>query len=152
MHCEDYDYEQDPDDITNPLLDRFSTKRMKVPSRPDGFMLYGKLGVGFFSPSEVLYPRMKIRLRLTRAGPTFYMINENPNVSIGFVDCSLYTRRIALNDDYHKKRMNILAYASVEHTFFSRLWERHSSYLRGKTISLKKTFPAMLPLVDSRLQ
>ena len=70
-------------------------------SRPDGFMLYGKLGVDFSSTSQLLYPYMKIRLRLIRARPNFYMISDNPNVSLGIVDCSLYTRRIALKDDYH---------------------------------------------------
>ena len=69
--------------------------------RPDGFMLYGKLGIDFFSTSELLNPIMNIRLRLIRARPNFYMIRDNPNVSLGIVDCSLYTRRIALKDDYH---------------------------------------------------
>ena len=72
-------------------------------SRPDGFMLYGKLGVGFFSISELLYPNTRIGLRLIRARPNFYMISDNPNVSLGIVDCSLYTRRVALKDGYHKK-------------------------------------------------
>ena len=39
--------------------------RMEVLSRPDGFMLYGKLGVDFFCTSELLYPNKKIRLRHT---------------------------------------------------------------------------------------
>ena len=56
-------------------------------SRPDGFMLYGKLGVGFSSTSELLYPNLKTRLRLFRARPNFYMISDNPNVSLGIVDC-----------------------------------------------------------------
>ena len=42
------------------------------------------------------------------------MISDNPNVSLGIVDCSLYTRRIALKDDYHKKRKDILAYIPVQ--------------------------------------
>ena len=75
---------------------------MKLLSRPDGFMLYGKLGVDFFSTSELLYPNMKIRLRLITARLNLYMISDNPNVSLGIVDCSLYARRIALRDDYHK--------------------------------------------------
>ena len=56
-------------------------------SRPDGFMLYGKLGVDVFSTPELLYPNMKIRPRLIRARPNFYMISDNPNVSLGIVDC-----------------------------------------------------------------
>ena len=77
-------------------------------------MLYGELGIDFFSTSELLHPSMKIRLRLIRARPNFYMISDNRYVSIGIVDCSLYTRRIALKVEYHKKRMDVLSYAPVE--------------------------------------
>ena len=109
LHCEGYDYEQDPEDTANPLTDPFFTMRMRLLSRPDGFILYGKLGIDFFSTSELLCPNMKIRVRLIKAGPNFYMISDNPKVSLGIVDCSLYTRRIALKDDYHKKRIDMLA-------------------------------------------
>ena len=105
LHCEGYDYEQDPEEMTNPLLDPFYTRRMKLLSRPDEFMLHGKLGIDFFSTSELLYPNMKVRLRLITAKPKFYMNSDNPNVSLGIVACSLYTRRIAFKENYHKKRM-----------------------------------------------
>ena len=91
----------------------FFTRRMKMFSKPDGFMLYGKLEVDFFSTSELVYPNMKVRLRLIRARPNFYMISDNPNVSLGIADCSFYTRRIALKDDYHKKWMDMLANTPV---------------------------------------
>ena len=94
---------------------------MKKLSRPDGFMLNGKLGVDFFSTSELLYLNMKIRLRLIRARPNFYMIRDNPNVSLGIVDCSLYSRPIALKDDYHKKRMDMLSYTPVECDYLETL-------------------------------
>ena len=137
--------------IANPLPDPFFTGRMKLLSRPDGFMLYGELGIGFFSTSELFYPNMKIRLLLIRARPIFYMISDNPNVSLGIVDCSIYTRRIALKGDYHKKRMDMLAYASVEFNYLETL-QRHSSYLRHKTNSFKKTSSTMLPFVGLLLQ
>ena len=121
LHFEGYDYEQDHEDIGNPLPHPFFTRRMKLLSRPDGFTLYGKLGINFFSTFELLYPNMKIRLRLTIARPNFYMISDNPNVSLGIVDCSLYTRRIALKDDYHIKRMDMLAYAPVEYNYLETL-------------------------------
>ena len=124
LHCEGYDYEEFLDEIMEaPLSEPFFTKRMKMLSRPDGFMLYGNLGVDFFSTSELLYPNMKVRLRLIRARPNFYMISDNPNVSLGIVDCSLYTRRIALKDDYHKKRMDMLAYTPVEFNCLETLAE-----------------------------
>ena len=54
LHCEGYDYEEFPDEIMEaPLSEPFFTRRMKMLSRPDGFMLYGKLGVDFFSTSEL---------------------------------------------------------------------------------------------------
>ena len=84
-------------------------------------MLYGKFGIEFFSTSELLFPKIKIRLRLIRAIPIFYMISVNPNVSLGNVDWSLYTHLIALKDDYHKKRMDMLAYAPVEYIYLETL-------------------------------
>ena len=122
LHCEGYDYEEFPDEIMEaPLTEPFFTRSMKMLSRPDGFMLYGKLGVDFFSTSELLYPNMKMRLWLIRAGLNFYMISDNPNVSLGVVDCSLYTRRIAFKDYYHKKQMDMLAYTPVEFNYLETL-------------------------------
>ena len=45
VHCEGYDYEEDPENLVE---GPFFTRRMKMYSRPDGFMLYGKLGIDFF--------------------------------------------------------------------------------------------------------
>ena len=90
LHCEGYDYEEFPDETVESLLSEpFFTKRLKMLSRPDGFMLYGKLGVDFFSTLDLVYPDMKIRLRLKRTRPNFYMIIDNPNVSLGFAYCPL---------------------------------------------------------------
>ena len=49
------------------------------------------------------------------------MISDNPNVSLGIVDYSLYTRRIALKNDYHKKRMDMIAYTPVEFNYLETL-------------------------------
>ena len=118
LHCEGYDFEEDPEKL---LESSFFTRRMKLYSRPDGFMLYGKLGIDFVTTSELLYPNMKVSIRLIRARPKFYMISENPNVSLGIVDCSLYTRRVMLKEDYHKKRMSQLAYDPVEYSYMETL-------------------------------
>ena len=117
-----YDYEELLDAIMEALLsETFFTRRMKTLSRPDGFMLYGKLGVDFFSTSKLFYPNMKNKLRLIRARPNFYIISDNPSVSLGIVDYSIYTRRIALKDDYHKKRIDMLAYTPVEFNYLETL-------------------------------
>ena len=51
LPCEGYDYEEDPENI---LEVPFFTRRLKLFSRPDGFMLYGKLGIDFVTTSELL--------------------------------------------------------------------------------------------------
>ena len=118
LHCEWYDYEEDPENLVE---GPFFTRRMKLYSRPDGFKLYGKLGIDFLTTSELLYPDMKLRILLTRARPIFYMISEHSNVSLGIVDCSLYTRRVMLKEDYHKKRMFQLSYAPIEFNYMETL-------------------------------
>ena len=118
LHCEGYDYEEDPENLVD---GQFSTRRMKLYSRPDGFMLYGKLDIDFLTTFELLYPKMKVRIRLIRARPKFYMISENPNVRLGIVDCCLYTRRVMLREDYHKKRMSQLAFGPVEYKYMQTL-------------------------------
>ena len=86
LHCKGYDYEEFLDEIMEvPLSEPFFTRRMKMLSRPDGFMLYGELGVEFFSTSELLYPNMKIRLRLIRARP-----NSQPDQRQSW-NCWLFT-------------------------------------------------------------
>ena len=81
LHCEGYHYEDDPENLVE---GPFFTRRRKMYSRLYGFMLYGKLGIDFLTTSELLYPNMKVRNRIIRARPNFYMISENPNVSVGF--------------------------------------------------------------------
>ena len=57
------------------------------------------------------------------------MTRNNQNVSLGIAHCSLYIRRIALKDDYHKKTMDILAYTSVEFNYLETLADSyHSRY------------------------
>ena len=42
------------------------------------------------------------------------MSGDNPNARLGIFAFSLYTRRLALKDDYHRKRIDMLAYTPVE--------------------------------------
>ena len=72
-------------------------------SRPDGFILNGKVGVDFICTSFFPYPKLQVRLRLIRARPNFYMNSDNSNVSLGIFYCSLYPDCIALSNVYQKK-------------------------------------------------
>ena len=55
LHCKGYDYEEFPDEIMEaPLSETFFTRRVKLLSRLDGFMLYVNWGL-FFSPLPNCY-------------------------------------------------------------------------------------------------
>ena len=123
---------------------------MELLSRPDGFMLYGKLRMDFFSTSELLYSNMNFRLRLITSRPNYYMISDNPNVSFGIVDSSLYTSCIALEDDYHKKRMDMLAYAPVDHIYLETLAKTFIIPAKQNQFIQEKLFNNA-PFVESRL-
>ena len=56
LHCERYYYEKDPENLVE---GPFFTKRRKLYSRHDGFMLYEKLGIDFLTASDLLYPNKK---------------------------------------------------------------------------------------------
>ena len=113
--------------------------------------LYRKLRVDFFSPFELLYPNLKIRRRIFTARPNFYKVSDNPNVCLGFVDCSLYIRHIVLKDDCQKKRMDELAYTPVEYNYMETL-AKIFIFLPDKNSSFKKTFSTMLQFVGLLLQ
>ena len=49
------------------------------------------------------------------------MITDNPNISLGIVGWSIYIRRIALKDNYHKKRMDVLVYTPGEFNYLETL-------------------------------
>ena len=65
---------------------------------------------------EFLDQNMELILLLTSSRPDYYMVSDNPNIIVGILDCLTDTRRIALNDNYQKKRMKMqmLAYTHVD--------------------------------------
>ena len=139
LHCEKYDFEANHDDIQDsPLSDPFFSGRLKMLLRSDGFTLYGKLGVDFFKTYGLLYPNMKVRIRVFRAIPNFYLISDYHNVSLGIVDCSLYTHRLGLKEIYHKKKMDMLEYSPVEYNYMETLTKTfiipysHSQFIHEK--------------------
>ena len=81
LHWKGYDFEEFPDQFMEaPLFEPFSTRRMKLLGISDGFMLYGKLVVDFFSISKFLYPNIKIKLQLIRARPFFTCLTATPTL------------------------------------------------------------------------
>ena len=98
LACHGYEFEKDPSDYEkSPFIDREEELLLK-----DGVTLYGKLAIDLFQCEKLLLPNTKIRLKLIRARPNFYMISYNPHVSLRVLDCSLFTRRVVVNEVYHQ--------------------------------------------------
>ena len=79
LYCEGYDFEANPDDIQDsPLTDPIFSKRLKMLLRSDGLTLYEKMGGDFFTTCELLYPNMKVRIRLIRGDLIFTCLAITP--------------------------------------------------------------------------
>ena len=109
-----------------PLCGPFSKRRMKMLSRPHGFILYGQLGVDL-SISKFPYPNMQTSVRLIRARLIFLLISDNPNACVGIVDCSLYTRRFFSKMIITRKEFHMLRYFPVEFKFLETSNDFHHS-------------------------
>ena len=66
------------------------------------FSLYGRLAIDLLTCEKLLLPKTKIRIKLIRARPNFYMLSDNPNVGLKIADCSLFTKRILVAEPNHQ--------------------------------------------------
>ena len=96
LACHGYEFEKEPSDFEkSPFIDREEELLLK-----NGTTYYGKLAIDLFHCEKLLVRNTKVRLKLIRARPNFYMISYNPHVSLKVLDCSLFTRRV--NEVYHQ--------------------------------------------------
>ena len=96
LKCHGYSYEQKPGNHSDEVF----KERSKNIADDQVVTLYGRLAIDFFQCEKMLMPGTRIRLKLIRSRPNFYMLSANPNVSLKIQDCSLFTRRVALNENY----------------------------------------------------
>ena len=87
----------------------------------DGVILYGKLAIYLFQCEKLLFPSTKIRLKLIRATPNFYMISYNPHASLRVLDCSLFTRSVVVNEVYHQTIKYQLTHQPVFYDFMETI-------------------------------
>ena len=98
LACHGYSFEEYPDAFDmHPFTDRASSLATGIP-----FSLYGWFALDLFTCEKLLLPNTKVRIELIRARPSFYMLSDNPNVSLKIVDCSLFTRRILVAEPNHQ--------------------------------------------------
>ena len=92
--CHGYSFEEYPDAFDmHPFTDRANSL---------GGKLYGRLAIDLFTCEKLLLPNTKVRIKLIRARTNFYMLSDNPNVSLKIVDFSLFTRRILVAEPNHQ--------------------------------------------------
>ena len=88
--CHGYSFEDFPDAFDmHPFTDRAKSLGTGI-----NFSLYGRLAIDLFTCKKLLLPNTKVRIKITRARPYFYMLSDNPNVSLKIVENSLFTRRL----------------------------------------------------------
>ena len=98
LACHGYSFEEYPDAFDmHPFTDRASSLGTGIT-----FSLYGRLAIDLFTCEKLLLPITKVRIKLIRARQNFYMLSGNPNVSLKFVDFSLFTRRILVTEPNHQ--------------------------------------------------
>ena len=107
-------------------------------------MLYGNYGVNFFSTSELLYPNMKVQLRLIRATLVSTKLAQASTLVlelsiVHFTLVVLISRMIITRNEWTCSL--ILLWIST----VRKLLQRLSSFLPSKTSSFKKTFSTKLP-------
>ena len=98
LACHGYEFEKEPSDFEKGrFIDREGELLLK-----NGTTYYGKLATDLFQCEKLLLPNTKVRLKLIRARPNFFMISYNPHVHLKVFDCSLFTRRVVVNEVYRQ--------------------------------------------------
>ena len=98
LACHGYSFEKYPEAFD---LYRF-TDRASFLGSGLTFSFYGRLAIDLLTCEKFLLSKTKVRIKLNRAGPIFYMPTDNPNVNLKIVDCSLFTRRILVAEPNHQ--------------------------------------------------
>ena len=98
LACPGYIFEEYPEAFDMyPFTDRANSSRSGIT-----FSLYGRLAFDLFTCEKLLLLKTKVRIKLIRAKLNFYMLSDNPNVSLKIVDCSLFTRKILVAEPNHQ--------------------------------------------------
>ena len=66
------------------------------------FSFFGRLAIDLFTCEKLLLPKTQVRTKHIRARLNFYMLPDNPNISLRIVDCALFTRRILVAEPNHQ--------------------------------------------------
>ena len=113
LKCHGYTFEDEPGNIFDGVFE----ERREDMEDDKIITLYGRLAIDFFQCEKLLLPNTKLRLKLIRSRPNFYMITPNPNVSLKIMDCSLFTRRISVSDVYHQTIKYQLTHMPASYNF-----------------------------------
>ena len=117
MTCHGYEIEKEPSDFEkSSFIDREEELLLK-----NGTTYYGKLAIDLFQCEKLLLSNTKVRLKLIRARPNFYMIFYNPQVSLKVIYCFLFTRRVVVNEVNHQTIKYQLTYQPACYNFMETI-------------------------------
>ena len=98
LACHGYSFKENPDAFDmHPIFDRANSLGTGI-----NFSLCGRLAIDLITCEKLLLPKTKVRIKLIRARPNFYMLSDNPNASLKIVHSSLFTRRILVAEPNHQ--------------------------------------------------
>ena len=98
LACHGYSFEEYPEAFDMyPFTDRANFLGSGIT-----FSLYVRLAIDLFTCEKLLLSKTKVRIKLTRARPNFYMLSDNPNFSLKIADFSLFTRKILVAEPNHQ--------------------------------------------------
>ena len=79
------------------------------------------MAIDLFQCEKLLLPKTKVRLNLIPARPNFYKISYNPHASLKVLDCSLFKRRVVVNEVYHQTVKYQLTHRPVCYNFIETI-------------------------------
>ena len=98
LACHGYSFEENPEAFDMyPFPDRAHSLGSGIT-----FSLYGRLAIDLFTCEKLLLPKTKVRIKLIRSRPNFYLRSDNPNVSLKIFESLPFTRRVLVAEPNHQ--------------------------------------------------
>lgn len=94
LSCQGYEYEENPGN-----LDDFADRKTNA---LDGISLYGRLSIDAFSCDKFLLPNTRVRIKLIRSRPNFYLCGADYGGQIQILHAVLNTRTVTVQDSMVK--------------------------------------------------
>ena len=103
-------------------------------------LFYGPLAIGLIACETLLLPNFKLRLKLIRSSPAFYMIDTGGLTSEALIlEACLFTRQVAISDNWMRSFKSRLLREPAVFYYNEELYQR-LSFPQDRTSLYKKIY------------